>query len=56
MLDHHSKNPYEVDNIFEAAKWILKGTDMFTGLAKTVALISGLITNLIVTATARTLV
>ena len=45
MPDHYPKDPYKVDNIFEAAKWIFKGTDTATSIKKIVAPIPGLITN-----------
>ena len=54
MPDHHPEDPYKVDNVFEAAKWILKGTDMSTGLVKPVAPTPSLITNPTITTAART--
>ena len=53
MPDHHIEDPYKVNNIFEATKWILKGTNTSTGLTKTVSPTLGLITN--PTTTTRTL-
>ena len=53
MLDHNPKDPYEVNNVFKAAKWILKGTNTATGIKKTVTPTSGLITNSAANATAR---
>ena len=45
MLDHHLKDPYEVDSVFEAVKQVLKGTNTTTSLAKTVATPPSLIIN-----------
>ena len=45
MLDHHPKDPYKVDSVFEAAKWILKGTNTATAIKKAVAPTPGIITN-----------
>ncbi|KAG5349390.1 hypothetical protein C0989_004218 [Termitomyces sp. Mn162] len=33
LPDHHPEDPYEVDQVFEGAKWVLKGTD--TSMTKT---------------------
>ncbi|KAG5329012.1 hypothetical protein C0989_010255, partial [Termitomyces sp. Mn162] len=33
LPDHHPEDPYDVDQVFEGAKWVLKGTD--TSTAKT---------------------
>ncbi|KAG5329313.1 hypothetical protein C0989_009912, partial [Termitomyces sp. Mn162] len=30
LPDHHPEDPYEVDQVFEGAKWVLKGTDTST--------------------------
>ena len=54
MLDHHPEDPYKVNNIFEAAQWISKGTNMSTGLAKPISPTPGLITNPAITIIART--
>ena len=45
MLDYYPENPYKVNNVFEATKWILKGTNTATGIKKTVAPTLGLIIN-----------
>ncbi|KAG5734182.1 hypothetical protein E4T56_gene1357 [Termitomyces sp. T112] len=30
LPDHHPEDPYDVDQVFEGAKWVLKGTDTST--------------------------
>ena len=30
LPNHHPEDPYEVDQVFEAAKWVLKSTDTAT--------------------------
>ena len=37
LPDHHPEDPYEVDQVFEAAKWVLKGTDTSTTSKKLTA-------------------
>ncbi|KAG5349797.1 hypothetical protein C0989_001830 [Termitomyces sp. Mn162] len=33
LPDHHPEDPYDIDQVFEGAKWVLKGTD--TSMTKT---------------------
>ncbi|KAG5334995.1 hypothetical protein C0989_002622 [Termitomyces sp. Mn162] len=40
LPDHHPEDPYNVDQVFEGAKWVLKGTD--TSTTKTSNGISGI--------------
>ena len=37
LPNYHLKDPYEVDQVFEAAKWVLKGTDTSTTSKKPTA-------------------
>ena len=54
MPDYYTEDPYKVNNVFEATKWVFKGTNTSIGLAKTVVPALGLITNPVIIAATKT--